>query len=219
MIGPKNSVRAIDRFVDGLDMEELGFSTIAPQGRPPYRPADLPKLFVYGYMNRMYSSRQLERECHRNIEAIWLLKGPKPDHNTIARFRKDDPKAIKRAFRQTVAMARNHDLIGAALIAGDPTKLRAQNSKKNNYNRAKVQCHLDYIDKKLQQHNKGPASADGDQKQQVEQQMEHRKAQRKKYRAIQDRLQRDKSTENPQISTSGPDSRHQIVRGNITEVC
>ena len=150
MIPGENSVRLIDQFVNLLDLSKMGFQTIATQGRPPYHPADLLKLFIYGYMNRMRSSRRLEKECHRNIEVIWLIKNLKPDHNTIARFRKENPKAIRKVFRQSVAIARNFNLIGATLIAGDSTKLRAQNSKKNNYNKKKIQRHLDYIDKKLE---------------------------------------------------------------------
>lgn len=218
MVPADNSVRFIDRFVVALDLEELGFAALPAQGRPPYDPADLLKLYIYGYMNRMRSSRELEKECHRNLEVIWLLKNLKPDHNTIARFRKDNPKAIKRVFRESVSIARNFNLIGGELIAGDSTKLRAQNSKKNNYNRKKVQRHLDYIDNKLEEHNKALATADGDRKEALERQVGHRRAQRKKYEQLQKRLGEDRSSGNPQISTSDPDSRHQIVRGPITEV-
>jgi hypothetical protein len=161
----------------------------------------------------------LELECTRNIELMWLLGNLKPDHNTIARFRKNNPKAIKRVFRQTVAIAKNHALIGARLIAGDSTKLRAQNSKKNNYNPKKVARHLAYIDQKLEDHEKELAQADGDEKQQLEQTIQNRKQQRKKYQQIQRELAKNTTTENPQLSTSDPDSRHQIVRGTITEVC
>ena len=103
-------------------------------GRPAYHPADLLKLFIYGYLNKIRSSRDLEKECKRNIEVMWLLKCLKPDHNTIANFRKENPKAIKKVFRTTVQIARHFDLIGGKLIAGDSTKFRAQNSKKNNFN-------------------------------------------------------------------------------------
>ena len=131
MIPQNNSVRLIDQFVNLLDLSQIGFQTIATQGRPPYDPADLLKLFIYGYMNQMRSSRRLEKEAYRNIEVIWLIKNLKPDHNTIARFRKENPKAIRKVFRKSVAIARNFNLIGGTLIAGDSTKLRAQNSKKN----------------------------------------------------------------------------------------
>src|SRR5690554_2664980 len=145
MVPADNAVRFIDAFVESLDPDKMGFKPIATQGRPPYHPADLLKLYIYGYMNRMRSSRRLEKECERNLEVIRLLKNLKPDHNTIARFRKDNPKAIRRVFRQSVEIARNFNLINSMLIAGDSTKLRAQNSKKNNYNKKKIERHLDNI--------------------------------------------------------------------------
>lgn len=219
MIPSDNSVRLIDQFVNFLDLEVLGFQSKASQGRPPYNPADLLKLYIYGYMNRMRSSRILEKECQRNIEVIWLIKNLQPDHNTIARFRKENPKAIKRVFRQSVELARNFNLIGATLIAGDSTKLRAQNSKKNNYNKKKVQRHLEYIDKKLEEHNRELATADKDGKEELNRQIDNRKEQRLKYEQIQKELEQDSPSPNPQISTSDPDSRHQIVRGTVTEVC
>jgi len=197
----------------------MGFKVLAPKGRPPYNPADLLKLYIYGYMNRMRSSRVLEKECHRNLEVIWLLKTLKPDHNTISRFRKDNPKAIKRVFRHSVALAKNFNLIGGVLIAGDSTKLRAQNSKKNNYNKKKIKRHLEYIEKKLEQHNTELAQADGDKANEIQQQIDKHKRHQQKYKAIQKDLENDTSSENPQISTSDPDSKHQIVRGMITEVC
>ena len=219
MIPHEHYVRCIDEFVDQLDLSDLGFKTIASQGRPPYNPSDLLKLYIYGYMNRIRSSRQLEVECSRNIELIWLLGNLKPDHNTISRFRKDNPKAIKRVFRATVSIAKHHNLIGGVLIAGDSTKLRAQNSKKNNYNKKKIDRHIAYIDAKLEEHEQELAKSDGDAKEELEQQIAKRKEQRKKYTNLREHLEKDTTTENPQISTSDPDSRHQIVRGAITEVC
>ncbi|MBW2963076.1 transposase, partial [Mesonia aestuariivivens] len=196
MIPGENSVRLIDQFVNLLDLSKMGFQTIATQGRPPYDPADLLKLFIYGYMNRMRSSRRLEKEAYRNIEVIWLIKNLKPDHNTIARFRKENPKAIRKVFRQSVAITRNFNLIGGNLIAGDSTKLRAQNSKKNNYNKKKIKRHLEYIDKKLEEHNQQLATADGDQKktEEIEDQIKARKQQKNKYKAIQKQLDEDTSS-------------------------
>lgn len=219
MVPQANSVRLIDLFVDSLDLNALGFKPLSAKGRPPYDPADLLKLYIYGYMNRMRSSRVLEKECHRNMEVIWLLKTLKPDHNTISRFRKDSPKAIKRAFRQSLEIAKNFELIGGVLIAGDSTKLRAQNPKKNNYNQKKIERHLAYIEKKLEEHNAALAQADGDIAQTLKEQIQKHHAHQKKYKAIQDQLEKDKTTENPQCSTSDPHSRHQIVRGAMTEVC
>jgi transposase len=219
MVTEDNSVRLIDQFVETIDLNSLGFKVNAYKGRPPYNPADLLKLYIYGYMNRMRSSRVLEKECKRNIEVIWLLKNLQPDHNTIARFRKDNPKAIKRVFRYSVELAKNFNLIGGVLIAGDSTKLRAQNSKKNNYNKKKINRHLEYIEKKLEEHNAALTMADGDKAEELKEQIHKHRRHQDKYKAIQEELDKDKSTENPQISTSDPDSRHQIVRGAITEVC
>ena len=131
-IDADNSVRAIDQFVEQLDLKELGFRLDHIENGPPaYHPSILLKLYIYGYMNRVRSSRQLEKECRRNIEVMWLLESLAPDHNTISNFRKDNAKAIKKVFFATVQIARNFGLIGATLVAGDSTKLRAQNSKKN----------------------------------------------------------------------------------------
>lgn len=217
MVDPENSVRVIDLFVESLNLQKLDFNTTLKEGRPPYNPADLLKLYIYGYMNRIRSSRQLEKECVRNIELIWLLKALRPDHNTIARFRKDNHKAIKKVFHQTVALARNFNLIGALLIAGDSTKLRAQNSKKNNYNPKKIQRHLDYIDTKLAQYNSELEQADEPfKKQEITKEITKHQHHKAKYKNIQKQLKESGDT---QISTSDTESRHQITRGNITEVC
>lgn len=212
-----NTVRAIDTFVDGLDMEKLGFKVHFPEnGRPAYHPSCLLKLYIYGYMNRLRSSRQLERECKRNIEVMWLLESLAPDHNTISNFRRDNPRAIKRVFRATVEIARNFGLIGATLIAGDSTKLRAQNSKKNNYNRKKIDRHLAYIDRKLLEHNDVLENADGDtERQTAAMEIEKQEKRRKGYAELGVQLRKSGQE---QISTSDPESRHMIVRNNITEV-
>jgi len=219
MVPSDNSVRLIDLFVNSMNLESMGFECLSSQGRPPYNPADLLKLYIYGYMNRMRSSRQLEKECQRNLEMIWLLKSLKPDHNTIARFRKANYKAIKRVFRHSVEIAKNFNLIGGELIAGDSTKLRAQNSKKNNYNHKKIRRHIDYIEKKLEEHNQALTLADGNNINLIKEEIDHRKKQRDRYQDIAKKLDKNTATENPQLSTSDPDSRHQIVRGMITEVC
>jgi transposase len=170
-IDPDNEVRIIDHFVKSLSIKDYGFRTDFPEnGRPAYHPADLLRLFIYGYLNKIRSSRDLEKECKRNIEVMWLLKGLKPDHNTIANFRRDNPKAIKKVFRVTVQIAKHFDLIGGKLIAGDSTKLRAQNSKKNNFNQAKIERHIAYIDNKLEEYTRALSEHDGDNKQPERQQ-------------------------------------------------
>ncbi|MCG2462950.1 IS1182 family transposase [Flavobacteriaceae bacterium F89] len=214
-IDNENTVRALDNFVNGLDMEKLGFKVHFPEnGRPAYHPATLLKLYIYGYMNKVRSSRQLEKECRRNIEVMWLLECLVPDHNTISNFRKDNPKAIKMVFRATVEIARNFGLIGATLIAGDSTKLRAQNSKKNNYNQKKIDRHIAYIDKKLAEYQGQLEKGDGDRKE-VKGEIEKHRKRKQGYRELERKLG---ESGKEQISTSDPESRHMIVRNNITEV-
>ncbi|WP_304063789.1 transposase [Pedobacter glucosidilyticus] len=153
-VGQDNEVRLIDLFVSSIKMADYGFDmNFIDNGRPAYHPADLLKLFIYGYLNRIRSSRALEKECKRNIELMWLMKGLMPDHNTIANFRKDNPKAIRKIFHATVSLAKNFHLIGAKLLAGDSTKLRAQNSKKNNFSPAKLERHIAYIDERLNEYS------------------------------------------------------------------
>jgi len=153
-IDPENEVRLIDLFVDSLKLGEYGFKVdFGENGRPAYHPADLLKLYMYGYLNKVRSSRDLEKESKRNIEVMWLLNNLKPDHNTISNFRQDNPKAINKVFRETVRVAKHFNLIGGTLIAGDSTKFRAQNSKKNNFNQGKIDRHLAYIQPKLVEYN------------------------------------------------------------------
>src|SRR5664280_2346848 len=125
-----NPVRFIDAYVNTLDMEKLGFTHSTPQdlGRPSYNPKDLCKLYLYGGLNHIRSSRKLERECKTNLEAMWLLKGLTPDFKTIADFRKDNPQAIGALFKDFVAFLKELSLYGAKQVTVDGTKLRAVNS-------------------------------------------------------------------------------------------
>ncbi|MCJ7450010.1 MAG: IS1182 family transposase [Bacteroidales bacterium] len=215
-IDPDNEVRIIDLFVESLSIKDYGFRTdFTENGRPAYHPTDLLKLFIYGYLNKLRSSRDLEKECGRNIEVMWLLKCLKPDHNTISNFRRDNPKAIKKVFRTTVQIARHFDLIGGKLIAGDSTKLRAHNSKKNNYNQAKIDRHVSYIDNKLEEYTKALAENDGDNRHQIEDEINKQQERKDNYKNIEKQLK--ESGEN-QISISDPDSRQLMLRNNITEV-
>ena len=170
-------------------------------------------------MNRIRSSRQLEKECKRNIELMWLLKGLAPDHNTIANFRKDNPEAIRKVFHATVSMAKHFELIGGKLLAGDGTKLRAQNSKKNNFNEKKIERHIAYIDDKLHEYSAILTSEDKDlteeQMQEINDKIDKHQQHKRKYESYQKQLD---ETGQVQISTSDPDSRQMIVRNNITEV-
>lgn len=223
-IDPDNEVRLIDLFVDSLNLAEFGFRMeYIENGRPAYHPSDLLKLFLYGYLNRIRSSRGLERECTRNVELMWLLKGLIPDHNTISNFRKDNPKAIKNVFRATVGVATHFELIGGKLVAGDSTKLRAQNSKKNNFTEKKIEKQLEYIDNKLAEYAKALADADKQEDKHkaqadaktVKEEIRAQKKRKAEYQRMQRQL---KDTGEVQISTSDPDSRQMITRNNITEV-
>tara|TARA_R100000951_G_scaffold106510_1_gene101148 strand:- start:70 stop:1581 length:1512 start_codon:yes stop_codon:yes gene_type:complete len=218
VVDQDNEVRLIDLFVGSLTLSEFGFKTeFIENGRPAYHPSDLLRLFLYGYLNRIRSSRQLEKECKRNIEVMWLMKGLVPDHNTIANFRKDNPRAIKKVFRATVQLAKHFDLIGGKLIAGDSTKMRAQNSKKNNFNVKKIERHIAYIDAKLDEYSSVLASEDGDddKKKEAKDKIQKHLKQRKKYAQMQKELSESQEV---QISTSDPDSRQLITRNRITEV-
>lgn len=150
-IADDNPVRVIEVFVNSLDMRELGFQRAEPNdcGRPPYDPRDLLKLYLYGYLNRIRSSRRLETEASRNIELIWLLQKLKPDFKTIADFRKDNSKAIKGVFKHFTLLCRDWDLYGKEVIAIDGSKFRASNSKRSNFSKKKIQRHLKYIDEKI----------------------------------------------------------------------
>jgi transposase len=133
-IAPENEVRLIDAFVDILDMEDQGFiirhKAEPDPGAPEYHPADLLKIYIYGYINRIRSSRQLERCCKINIEMMWLINGLEPGHVTISNFRKNNPKALKQLFCAYNGFLQGEGLFGKETIAVDGAKFNAQNSRK-----------------------------------------------------------------------------------------
>jgi len=143
-----NPVRFIDAFVDSLNLEKLGFkhSILTEVGRPSYDPADLLKLYVYGYLNQVRSSRKLERECHRNVEVMWLMKKLAPDFKTIADFRKDNIDCVKGVFKEFVKLCMNLDLFGAKCVIVDGTKFKAVNSLDSNFNRKKLVYRMKMVD-------------------------------------------------------------------------
>jgi transposase len=150
-VGVDNPVRFIDVFVDELDLAAAGFVRVEPKatGRPGYAPADLLKLYIYGYLNRVRSSRRLEMECHRNIEVIWLLRSLKPDFKTIADFRRDNRAAFRSVFRQFVLLCRRLDLYGRELLAVDGTRIKAVNNKDRNFTRNSLQEFIRAADERL----------------------------------------------------------------------
>ena len=139
-IGPDNTVRVVDAFVDALDLPALGFDgvTAAATGRPSYHPAVLLKIYIYGYLNRVQSSRRLEHECQRNVELMWLTGRLAPDFKTIADFRRDSGKGIRNACRQFVTLCRQLKLFSQAAVAIDGSKFKAVNSRERNYTEGKI---------------------------------------------------------------------------------
>jgi transposase len=215
-IDPDNEVRLIDLFVDSLPLADNGFyMTFVENGRPAYHPGDLLKLFIYGYMNKIRTSRDLEKECKRNIGVMWLMKCLQPDHNTIANFRRDNPKAIKKVFRATVKVARHFQLIGGKLIAGDSTKLQAQNSRKNSFNAKRIQLHVAYIDKKLEEYSQALAASDGDEQEAIRKEINKQTERKDQYKQIEEQL---KTSGETQVSTSDPESRLMVTGNKGPEV-
>ncbi len=139
-VAEDNSVRAIDAFVDVLDLVEMGFDGVEPAatGRPGYHPATLLKLYIYGYLNRVQSSRRLEREAGRNLELLWLLGRLAPDHKTIADFRRDNGKALKKVCARFVELCREMGLLTTASVAIDGSKFKAVNNRDRNFTKGKV---------------------------------------------------------------------------------
>ena len=150
-VAEDNPVRAVDAFVDGLDLGKLGFGRVAPleRGRPCYHPATLLKIYIYGYLNRVPSSRRLERECQRNIELIWLTGQLAPDFKTIADACKDNGKAIREVCRNFVAVCRELNLLNEASVAIDGSKFKAVNARDKNFTEAKMKRRLGRIEESI----------------------------------------------------------------------
>ena len=225
LIARDNPVRLIDAYVDSLGLEELGFSHVVPAetGSPPYHPGDLLKLYIYGYEHRLRSSRQLSWACEVNIELWWLLKGLKPSYRTIARFRSGHPEAMRNLFQHYVQTLNSWGLLEGKTVGVDSVKLRAQNSKKNNYNEKKIRRQQSYIMGKIRQYMKEMDEADeeGDSEGWARKQQALRKTTEQlerlaRYRALEEQL---KQSGEKQISTTDADARALALHQNIVEVC
>ncbi len=161
-IDEDNPVRVVDVFVDELDLGNLGFAGVDPKatGRPSYHPSDLLKLYIYGYLNRVQSSRRLEREAGRNLELMWLTGRLAPDHKTIADFRKDNGPAIRKVCSQFVVLCRQLDLFAEASVAIDGSKFKAVNTRDRNFTRAKMKRRLEQIEESVERYLHQLDSAD-----------------------------------------------------------
>jgi transposase len=219
-----NPVRFIDAWVDTLDMAELGFARAVParEGTPGYDPRVLLKLFLYGYLNRTRSSRRLEKETHRNVEVIWLMEKLRPDHKTIAEFRRKHPEALKKAAKEFTLLCRMLDLFGAELVFVDGSKFRAVNGKNRNYNDAKLRDLLNRIEGRIQEYMAELEAGDNAEADQpgatdagLREKIEVLKQRKKKYEGDRRALKRSGET---QLSETDPESRLMKQQGAM-KVC
>jgi transposase len=207
-------VRFIDAFVDGLDLAAAGFGRVEAKatGRPGYAPGDLLKLYIYGYLNRVRSSRRLEAEGHPNIEVIWLLGTLKPDFKTIADFRRDNRAAFRAVFRQFVLLCRRLDLYGRELLAVDGTRIKAVNNKDRNFTRSSLRAFIHAADERLEDYLKrldegdveDGATGGGARTKNLAEKIAALSEKRGRYQAMLAQLER---TGEDQISLTDPDSR------------
>jgi transposase len=220
-IASDNPVRFIDAFVSAIDLVEIGFKpkTLKTEGRPSFKTEVFLKLYLYGYLNGVRSSRRLEKECFRNIEVQWLLEDMRPNYHTIADFRKDNPKALKKLFKLFVSFLKDAELITGETIAIDGTKSRAHNSKKANFNQKKIDKHKEYIDAKSQEYldqleqndiQENPVAIKN-----IQQKIERLKQNKIKYELLEEEL---KQSGEPQVSTTDADARALLVQGQVVEV-
>src|SRR4249919_3703168 len=223
-VAEDNPVRAVDVFVDGLDLDNLGFVGVQPldTGRPAYHPGMMLKLYIYGYLNRVPSSRRLERECQRNIEMIWLTRQLAPDFKTIADFRKDNGKAIREVCREFVALCRKLDLLCVASIAIDGSKFKAVNARDKNFTEAKMKRRLERIDESIARYLSQLETADrhGDavpeaKTARLKSKIEKLKEEIIRLNAINAEMMK---SEDKQISLTDPDARSMTTSGKDTGI-
>jgi transposase len=227
-VADDNPVRAVDAFVDGLDLAQIGFTATEPlaTGRPGYRSSTMLKIYIYGYLNRIPSSRRLERECQRNIELIWLTGKLAPDHKTIADFRKDNGKAIREVCRAFVLLCRQLDLLSEASVAIDGSKFKAVNARDNNFTQAKMKRRLERIDESITRYMEQLVTADRQiaggndavpqaKVERLKDKITKLKEEVARLNAINKDLQK---SEDEQISLTDPDSRSMATSGKDTGI-
>ena len=223
-VAEDNPVRAVDVFVDNLDLDKLGFVRVQPldMGRPGYHPRTMLKIYVYGYLNRVPSSRRLERECQRNIELIWLTEQLAPDFKTIADFRKDNGQAIREACRTFVVLCRKLDLLSVASVAIDGSKFKAVNARDKNFTEAKMKRRLARIDESIARYLSQLETADRHGDAVPEAKVTRLKSKVEKLReeivrlnAINTEMMR---SEDKQISLTDPDARSMATSGKDTGI-
>ena len=212
-IAEDNPVRVVDVFVDELDLKDLGFDGAQPEatGRPAYHPATLLKIYIYGYLNRVQSSRRLEREAQRNVELIWLTGRLAPDFKTIADFRKDNGPAIRRVCREFVLLCRSLKLFSDALVAIDGSKFKAVNGRDRNFTKHKLKARMQQLEESIARYLADLDRADRNPSSVTEARVEHLKEKVQTVKAQMRRLKRlgKQMAEAPdeQISLTDPDAR------------
>ncbi len=220
-ISTEHEVRFIDAFVEQLDMVKLGFrvQTLKKEGRPSFQTSVFLKLYLYGYINGIRSSRKLEKETQRNVEVQWLLHGMKPNYHSISDFRKDNAKALRSLFKLFVLFLKGADLIRGEVVAIDGTKVRANNSKKANYSQKKIDRHMAYIDNKVEEYMQALEETDvRDNEEKITDvlgKIEKLKERKMNYEILEQKLQ---ASGEPQISTTDEDARALLVQGQVVEV-
>lgn len=214
-----NPVRVVDVFVDELDLVNLSFEGVIPAdtGRPAYHPAILLKIYIYGYLNRIQSSRRLEREAQRNVELMWLTGRLMPDFKTIANFRKDNSKAIRGVCRQFVVLCQQLGLFGENLVAIDGSKFKAVNNRDRNFTSAKLKRRMEEIESSINRYLTALDTADRQEPTsseakmvRLEEKIAKLKVQMKELQAIEIRLN---DSPDKQVSLTDPDARSMMTRG------
>ena len=216
-ISEENPVRFIDVFIEGVDLSEMGFGRAIPKetGRPPYDPGDLLRLYVYGYLNRTRSSRQLEKEAGRNVELMWLMRKLRPDFKTIADFRKDNPQALKKVCREFTLWCKRLELFGGELVAIDGSKFGAVNSPKRNFTEKKLRRMIREIEDKIDQYlkdldrqDKQEAGQQSLSREQLKEKVQRYNERRAQYEQLKSELEQSGQS---QISLTDPESRSMRV--------
>ena len=212
-IAEDNPVRVVDVFVEELDLKGLGFEGAEPEatGRPAYHPSTLLKIYIYGYLNRIQSSRRLERETQRNVELIWLTGRLSPDFKTIADFRKDNGPAIRRVCREFVMLCRSLNLFCDALVAIDGSKFKAVNGRDRNFTKHKLKARMQQLEESIARYLSELDRADRDPRSVTEARVEHLKEKVETVKAQMRRLKQlgkqMAQTADEQISLTDPDAR------------
>ena len=219
-----NPVRAVDAFVDELDLTELGFAGAQPAatGRPAYHPATLLKIYIYGYLNRIQSSRRLEREAQRNVELVWLTSRLMPDFKTIADFRKDNGEAIRRVCREFVELSRQVGLFTEGVVAIDGSKFKAVNNRDKNFTPHKLQARMKQLEESITRYlddldraDREPATVPAARVSQLKEKIAAVKAQVRKLRKIERQMLQ---TPDQQVSLTDPDARSMATSGRGTGI-